>query len=98
MCACVRVCVCVCVCVVWCGVVWCMHLCVLCLGYSVACTLVQNSRQSVYCHSGLQSNHKGDTYRRSTVYDKDTRIRLWTRTTFSFTYSNSLIVTIVLSN
>ena len=54
-------CACVCVCV-WCGVVWCgVCMCVLCLVYSVVCTLVQNSRQSVYCHSGLQSNHKGDT-------------------------------------
>ena len=81
----VCVCVCLCVCVyVWCDVVWCacvcgvvcmyvwcgVCMCVLCLGYSVVCTLVQNSRQSVYCHSGLQSNHKGDTYRRSTVWTK----------------------------
>ena len=50
--------------VMWCGVhvcvVWCMHVCVLCLVYSVVCTLVQNSRQTVYCHSGLQSHHEGD--------------------------------------
>lgn len=52
---CARVCgvVCACVCCVVCACVCCVYI-----GYSVVCTLVQNSRQTVYCHNGLQSNHK----------------------------------------